>query len=96
MGQTTIKELCSARFSLFQNYYRDYLAKLQMGQIKKYEDIVKEIFMNGTFDYSSKQIYKQCLENKNINKIENDIEGVKGNKGNCPLFDWFLWIYLRH
>ena len=71
------QELCSRQFSLFQEYYSFYLAGTPINEIKNYEDAVKDIFMNGKFEYSSNQKYKKCLEEEDINPMERDIEITK-------------------
>ena len=55
-------ESCSSMFSSFQQRYSLFLKFAPTRTIKTYEDIVKEIFMNGTFDYRSKENYNQCLK----------------------------------
>ena len=55
------QDSCSSFLSLLQNHYSGYLIYDYSFEIK-YKDIVKEIFMNTTFDYTSHEDFKQCLE----------------------------------
>ena len=71
-------QLCSFRFKLFQEYYHDELT--YSVQIKKHDDIVREIFMNGTYNYTSNENYKKCLEEEkqfSTEKYSDTIKHVK-------------------
>ena len=66
------KEMCSTQYSFFATYYKWYLEmQIQTGQIK-YEDRMKEIFMNSTFDYSSNQNHRKCLEEEKSYRTETE------------------------
>ena len=68
-------EVCSFRFKPFQYHYRIKLSNPI--QIKKHEDIVKEIFMNGTYIYTSNENYKKCLEEEKRFSTEKYSDTIK-------------------
>ena len=70
-------KLCSSQFPLFQNHYRDNLKWLYTGPIKTYEDIVREIFMNSTIEYSSNEDFKRCLKEENKFPTQKHLETSK-------------------
>ena len=67
-------ESCSSLLS-FQIHYSHELT--DTGPIKAYADTVKEIFMNGTFDYSSNENYIRCLEEEKKFPTEKHLETSK-------------------
>ena len=67
-------KLCSSKFPLFQNHYSNNLEWQYIGQIKTYEDIVRELFMNSTIEYSSNEDFKRCLEEEKNFPTEKNLE----------------------
>ena len=53
-------ESCSLHFKSFQNHYHHELTNPV--RIQKHDDIVKEIFTNGTYNYKLNENYKKFLE----------------------------------
>ena len=64
-------------FIQVSNYYSNNLKWQYSGQIETYEDIVKEIFMNSTIEYSSNEDFKRCLKEEKKFPIEKHIETSK-------------------
>ena len=56
-------ERCSTQFPKYQSHYNSYLIRgMHITHLQNYEDAMKHIFMNGTFDYRSNDNYKRYLQ----------------------------------
>ena len=70
-------KLCSSQFPLFQNHYSSNLKWQYTSQIKTYENIVREVFMNSTIEYSSNEDFKRCLKEEKKFPTEKHLETSK-------------------